>query len=181
VDAEVGGLLEAALDQYGRIDVLVNNAGLAEPGTLDSLSREQWDRTLHGNLTSAFLCTRAVVPGMRERGYGRIVNVSSQAGRTGGKTGPHYAAAKAGMIAFTQSVARAEAAAGITVNAVAPNYTETDLLDRLGVSRRRDEIVASLPIGRFARTDEVAAVIAFLCSEAASYVTGECIGITGGL
>jgi 3-oxoacyl-[acyl-carrier protein] reductase len=181
LDGDVGALIEAVTERWGRLDVLVNNAGFAEGASLVEVSRELWDATLHGNVTSAFLCTKAAVPIMQAQRYGRIVNVSSQAGRTGGKTGPHYAAAKAGVIALTQSVARAHAADGITVNAVAPNYTETELLDRLVTSAQRDSLIASLPIGRFARPQEIAGVIRFLCSEEASYVTGECVGITGGL
>jgi 3-oxoacyl-[acyl-carrier protein] reductase len=181
VDDEVSSLFDAVVQRWGRVDMLVNNAGVAEQATLTDISRELWDRTLHGNLTSAFLCSRAAVPIMQRQRYGRIVNVASQAGRTGGRTGPHYAAAKAGVIALTQSVARAHAADGITVNAVAPNYTETDMLDRLGVRAQQASITSTLPIGRFAQPEEVAAVIGFLCSEQASYVTGECVGITGGM
>jgi 3-oxoacyl-[acyl-carrier protein] reductase len=181
VEEDVVAMFDAVVDRWGRVDVLVNNAGVAEPAALTEISLEQWERTLHGNLTSAFLCTRAAVPIMQRQRYGRIVNVASQAGRTGGRTGPHYAAAKAGVIAFTQSVARAHASDGITVNAVAPNYTETGLLDRMGVSAQRESIAATLPIGRFAQPEEVAAVIRFLCGEDASYVTGECVGITGGM
>jgi 3-oxoacyl-[acyl-carrier protein] reductase len=178
---DVAALVAAVLERYGRLDILVNNAGFADQAKITEVSRELWDRTLHGNLTSAFLCTRAVVPIMSEQGYGRIVNVSSQAGRSGGLTGPHYAAAKAGMIALTKSIGRAYAGVGITSNAVAPNYTETELLDRLGVSERREQLFAAIPMGRFAKPEEVGAVIAFLCSDAAAYVTGEVVGITGGV
>ncbi|HEY4830339.1 MAG TPA: SDR family oxidoreductase [Solirubrobacteraceae bacterium] len=172
---------EAVRARWGRVDVLVNNAGVAQPATALDLSVELWNATLAGNLTGAFLCTQAVLPLMLDQGYGRIVNVSSQAGRSGGRTGPHYAAAKGGLIALTRSLAIAHARDGITVNAVAPNYTETDLLKVLGVNARRTEILEAIPMGRLARPEEVASVIAFLCSEHASYVTGECVGVTGGV
>jgi 3-oxoacyl-[acyl-carrier protein] reductase len=181
VDDQVDGMVDGVLAHAGRIDVLVNNAGAATQAATHEVTRELWDGAIAGNLTSAFQCAARVLPTMRAQGYGRIVNVSSQAGLTGGVTGPHYAAAKGGLLALTKYLARAHASDGITVNAVAPNYTDTDLLAVLGIEARRDDITAKLPIGRFARPDEVAAAVVFLAGEASSYVNGECVGVTGGM
>jgi NAD(P)-dependent dehydrogenase (short-subunit alcohol dehydrogenase family) len=179
--ASVTTIVDAVLARWGRVDVLVNNAGVATQMGTNDVDGDLWADTIAGNLTSTFLCAARVIPVMQEQCHGRIVNVASQAGRTGGRTGPHYAAAKGGVIALTSYLAREQAPYGITVNAVAPNYTETETLVRLGVAARREEFAGALPMGRFARPEEVAAVIAFLASPEAAYVSGECVGITGAM
>jgi 3-oxoacyl-[acyl-carrier protein] reductase len=180
-EEETASLVERTLERFGTVDILVNNAGVADRANILELSLQEWTRIIAANLTTAFLCTRAVLPTMMDRKYGRIVNVSSLAGKTGGVNGPHYAAAKGGLIALTRHLGRQLAPHGITVNAVAPNFTETDLIAQLGLAEERGRLAAGMPMGRLARPEEVAAVIAFLCSEGASYVSGECVTIAGGL
>lgn len=181
-EPDVTSLAEAALERFGAIHILVNNAGsAARRTTVLDITRQEWEEVVAANLTSAFLCTRAVLPTMIAQRYGRIVNVASLAGITGGVVSPHYTAAKGGLIAFTRHLGRTLARHGITVNAVAPNFTETDLIAGIGLSEEVKQSAANLPMGRIARPEEVAAAIAFLCSEAASYISGECIAVSGGL
>jgi 3-oxoacyl-[acyl-carrier protein] reductase len=166
----------------GEVQVLVNNAGMAASGVIDEqvpveqMSHALWHRALDRNLTSAFLVTRALLPGMRSRGYGRVVNVSSTTGAVAGVAGDAaYAAAKAGLLGLTRSLALEVATAGITVNAVAPGWIATG-------SQTPAEVQAGLatPLGRSGTPAEVAAAIAFLASEAASYITGQLLIIDGG-
>ncbi|MGL6244213.1 SDR family NAD(P)-dependent oxidoreductase [Pseudomonas sp.] len=167
---------------WGRIDILVNNAGMASQGhpepfaDLASMSLETWNLSITRNLTTAFLLTRAVLPGMRRRGYGRIVNISSTTGTRAGNPGEAaYAAAKAGMIGMNMSLALEVAGYGITVNSVAPGWIATG-------SSTPDELEAGryVPIGRAGRPEEVAAAVTFLASPESSYITGEVLVIDGG-
>jgi len=176
VRAAVGNIV----DQRGRIDILVNNAGLAVDALLLRLKEEDWERALRSNLTGVFLCTKATVRAMIRARYGRIVNVTSVVAEMGNAGQSAYAAAKAGVIGFTKSVAREIASRGITVNAVAPGFVETDMTAALDEGQRAF-YTNVIPAGRIARPDEIAATVGFLASPAAGYITGHVLHVNGGL
>jgi len=160
--------------KLGSIDVLVNNAGIAIRRGLDDLTEEDFDRTIAVNLKSAFLCTAAVLPGMRTRGWGRIVNMSSVAARAAGAVGVHYNASKAGLEGLTRGYAARLAPEGITVNAVAPALIETEMVGSL-----RNEYAARIPVGRFGTVEEVAQATLMVIGN--GYMTGQTIELSGGL
>lgn len=170
----------------GTLDILVNNAGTDEFGFFVYTSPEQWQRVIAINLGGTLNCTHAALPAMQRAGYGRIVNISSEAGRVGSKGSAVYSAAKGGVIAFTKAIAREAARYGVTVNAVAPGPIETPLLMRakeLGEIGERviETMRDATQLGRLGRPEEVAAAVAFLASDDATYVTGETLGVSGGL
>ena len=181
------GAVGAATDDLGQIDILVNNAGYDEFGFFVNTDEAMWDRVLGVNLRGVIAVTHAVLPGMQERRRGRIVNVASEAGRVGSSGSGIYSAAKAGVIGFTKAVAREAARYGVTCNAVAPGPIETPLLmaapEALGAVGQKlvDTMVGSTVLRRLGQPDEVAAAITFLASDDASYVTGQAIGVSGGL
>ncbi|WUR15157.1 acetoacetyl-CoA reductase [[Empedobacter] haloabium] len=168
------------VEQLGAVDILVNNAGITRDGPLHRMSQEQWQDVIHTNLDSMFNMTRAVIEGMRTRGYGRIVNLSSVNGRRGQAGQVNYAAAKAGVIGFTRALALENARRGITVNAVAPGYCDTAMVAAVRPDVL-EQIVAGIPLGRLGRPEEVARVCAFLADEASGYITGATIDVNGGL
>jgi 3-oxoacyl-[acyl-carrier protein] reductase len=179
--AEAEGLIRGALEQFGRVDVLVCNAGLWEGAAVEDLSEELWDRVLDVNLKGTWAVCRAAVPVMRRARWGRIVIVSSTAGQRGESRVSNYAAAKGGQISFTKSLAAELAADGINVNAVAPGWVETEMTGRvLGDPSARTAIEETIPLGRVARAEDVALPILFLCSEWARHITGEVLNINGG-
>jgi NAD(P)-dependent dehydrogenase (short-subunit alcohol dehydrogenase family) len=161
--------------ELGSVDLLVLNAGIMRVESLTETSLESWRTTLDVNLTGAFLCARRALPGMKERGYGRIVAVGSSAGKTGGNApAAAYAASKAGIMALAKAIAKEYAPFGITANAVAPALIETEMMK--GIS----EYAKQIPVGRTGRPEDVAWLIAFLCSEHAGYITAEVVDINGG-
>ncbi len=163
----------------GPVDVLVNNAGITRDASLHKMSCEQWRAVIDVNLGGCFNMCRAVIGPMRERGYGRIVNVSSVNGLAGQFGQANYAATKAGIIGFTKALALESAAHGITVNAVAPGYTDTAMVAAVRADIR-ERIIAAVPVGRLGKPEEVAAAIAYLVSDAAAFITGETLSINGG-
>ncbi len=177
---DVERLLKATLDTYGRIDVLVNNAGITRDNLLLRMKDDEWDAVMATNLRGAYLLTKAVLrPMMKARG-GRIITISSVVGLTGNAGQANYAAAKAGLIGFTKSVAREMASRGITANAIAPGYIETDITSGLS-DEIRSSVLANIPAGRLGQPDDVAGAVVFLASDAAAYVTGQTLAVDGGM
>jgi len=176
----------SAVHVAGDLDVLVNNAGMDNFGFFVYVNQEQWRQVLDVNLGGVMNCTHAALPGMQERGYGRIVNIASEAGRVGSKGSAAYSAAKAGVIGFTKAIAREAARYGVTANAIAPGPIETPLLmgaKEFGEIGEKviETMKSATQMGRLGQPDEVAAAVAFLASDDASYVTGETLGVSGGL
>jgi len=166
--------------EFGRVDVLVNNAGITKDTFLMRMSVEQWDEVLTVNLTSVFNCTKAVMRSMIKERNGRIINISSLAGQIGNSGQANYAASKAGILGFTKSVARELASRGITVNAVAPGFIDTEMTEKLP-DKAKEAFLAQIPMGRIGKPDEVAEVVYWLASEGATYITGQVIHVNGGL
>lgn len=175
---QVDNLIKQTLDKFGRIDVLVNNAGITKDTLLLRMKPEQWQAVIDLNLTGVFLCTKAVSKTMLKQRSGRIVNIASVAGQMGNPGQANYSAAKAGVIGFTKTVAKELANRGITVNAVAPGFIETDMTQDL----KSDKIIDFIPLGRYGKPEEVAGTIRFLAADpAAAYITGQVFNVDGGM
>ena len=173
-------LVDATLKEFGRIDILVNNAGIFRDNLAIKITDEAWAEVIETNLTGAFYMARAVLRPMIRQRFGRIVNMSSVAGQMGNAGQANYSASKAGLIGLTKALAREVASRGITVNAIAPGFVVTEMTNRLPDDVKQG-ILAQTPIGRFATTDEIAAAVVFLASDEAAYITGQVLGIDGGL
>jgi len=169
-----------ALKDKGRIDVLVNNAGVTRDGLAVRMKQADWDLVMNINLAGAFRCIQAVLPGMMRARWGRIVNIASVVGQAGAAGQANYAASKAGLIGLTKALAQEMASRGITVNAVAPGYIETDMTKALPDEAKR-KILASVPLARAGTPDDVAAAVKFLAGEDAAYITGHVLAVNGGL
>ena len=175
---QVDALVEAVMEKWGRIDVLVNNAGITRDTLLLRMKPEDWQAVIDLNLTGVFLCTRAVSKIMLKQKSGRIVNITSVAGQMGNPGQANYSAAKAGVIGFTKTVAKELSMRGITVNAVAPGFIATDMTADL----KADEILKFIPLGRYGKPEEVAGMIRFLAADpAAAYITGQVMNVDGGM
>jgi acetoacetyl-CoA reductase len=165
--------------QVGPVDVLVNNAGITRDGTLHKMTYEQWNQVVQTNLTSCFNTCRAVIEGMRARGFGRIVNIGSINGQAGQYGQVNYAAAKSGIHGFTKALAQEGASRGITVNAVAPGYVDTDMV-RAVPPEVLAKIVARIPVGRLGKPEDIARAVLFLVADEASFITGATLSVNGG-
>ena len=176
----VAAMFREVQDAWGPVEVLVNNAGITRDNLLLRMSPADWDAVLTTNLRSAYLCTRTALRGMLKARWGRIVSVTSVSGISGNPGQANYAAAKAGLIGLTKSVAREVGSRGITANAVAPGFIETDMTAGLS-DDVRDAVAGSIALGRFGAPREIASVVGYLASDAASYITGQVIVVDGGL
>ncbi len=177
---EADGLFNEVMDRHGRVDVLVNNAGITRDTLLMRMSEQDWDTVIAVNLKSVFNCTRAVIQAMIKQRGGRIVNISSVVGLIGNAGQSNYAASKAGILGFTKSVAREAAPRGITVNAVAPGFIATEMTEVLP-QKVKDAFMEKIPLGRIGEPLDVAEAVYWLCSDAAAYVTGQTIHVNGGM
>ena len=165
--------------EVGAFEILVNNAGITRDGTLHKMTEDKWHEVIETNLTSCFNTSRIVINGMRERGFGRIINISSINGQKGQFGQTNYSAAKAGMIGFTKALALEGAAKGITVNAVCPGYVETDMTASIK-QEVLDSIIKQIPVTRMGQPSEIAAAVSFLASDHAAFMTGATLSINGG-
>jgi 3-oxoacyl-[acyl-carrier protein] reductase len=179
-ESAVADYLNAILKASGRIDVLVNNAGITRDGLLVRMKEADWDAVLDVNLKGTFNCMKVAAKAMMKQRYGRIINISSVVGVSGNPGQANYVASKAGIIGLTKAVARELASRNITVNAVAPGYIDTDMTGDLNDSAKA-AIIAEIPLGRIGKPEEVAGVVAFLASPAADYITGQTIHVSGGM
>ncbi|MFO7785265.1 MAG: 3-oxoacyl-[acyl-carrier-protein] reductase [Thermodesulfobacteriota bacterium] len=177
---EAERLFQEVMDRHGRVDVLVNNAGITRDTLLMRMSEQDWDTVLAVNLKSVFNCTRAVIQSMIKQRGGRIVNISSVVGLIGNAGQANYAASKAGILGFTKSVAREAAPRGITVNAVAPGFIATDMTEALP-EKVKEAFMEKIPLGRIGEPRDVAEAVYWLCSDAAAYVTGQTMHVNGGM
>jgi 3-oxoacyl-[acyl-carrier protein] reductase len=175
---QVDGLIAAVLEKWGRIDVLVNNAGITKDTLMMRMGLEEWQAVIDLNLTGVFLCTKAVSRTMLKQRSGRIINIASVAGQMGNPGQANYSASKAGVIGFTKTVAKELATRGITANAVAPGFIATDMTEGL----KTDEILKFIPLGRFGKPEDIAGMVRFLAADpAAAYITGQTFNVDGGM
>ncbi len=177
---QVNRMRDEVLKEFGKIDILVNNAGIVRDKSFVKMTHDMWEDVLSVNLNGTFYCTKAFIEGMLERKYGRIINISSVIGKMGNFGQANYTASKAGMIGLTKALAKEFAGKGVTVNAIAPGFIETDMVK--GVPNDvLDKIVARIPLGRLGKASEVAGTVAYLASQDGDYITGQVIDINGGL
>jgi 3-oxoacyl-[acyl-carrier protein] reductase len=174
------GLIESSVKEFGRADVLVNNAGINHDQLMLRIQDDEWERMINTNLSSAFYCSRAAVKHMFKKRFGRIINVSSVVGVSGNAGQTHYAAAKSGLLGLTLSIAREYGSRGITANAVAPGYIESDMTAGLSPDQRQ-QILSGIAVGRLGKPEDVATLVLFLASDAAAYINGQVIRVDGGM
>jgi len=177
----VAGMIEAAKESFGPVDILVNNAGIMFRTRILDISFEEWEKTMQVNLTGPFLCSQAILPGMIDRRFGRIVNISSSAGRSVSTLGgSHYTSSKAGLLGLTRAIAKEVSQFGITVNAICPGLIDTEMARKTTTEKELQGFLDSFPINRIGTPDEVGDLVVFLCSDKASYITGVSVDINGG-
>ena len=180
-NGDVRRVVNSTIDAFGAVHILINNAGVLRPTPVIDIEEDEWDFVVGVNLKGTYLCSRAVLPAMRDQGWGRIVNFSSTAGKNVSTVGgAHYTAAKAGILGFTRHLAKEEAGHGITVNSVCPGLIDTEMVRDTISDARADAYAASFPIQRLGQPEEVAELVAFLASDRASYITGASLDINGG-
>ncbi|RPH52529.1 MAG: 3-oxoacyl-[acyl-carrier-protein] reductase [Desulfobacteraceae bacterium] len=179
-EKEVESFFSKIMEDTGRVDVLVNNAGITRDGLLARMKEKDWDDVLDINLKGTFICTKTVTRPMMKQRYGRIINISSVVGASGNPGQANYVASKAGIIGFTKAVAKELGSRGITVNAVAPGFVETDMTASLS-EKVKELMISQIPLGRSGRPEDVAAAVLFLASEGACYITGQVIHVSGGM
>jgi 3-oxoacyl-[acyl-carrier protein] reductase len=176
---QVNDMFASVANSFGKVDILVNNAGIIGDALLENMSEEDWGSVISVNLTGIYNCTKLAIKSMKQQRYGRIVNIASVVGQIGNIGQTNYAASKAAVIGFTKAVAKEYARFGITVNAVAPGFIETDMLKKVP-SDILAKILSQIPLGRFGKPEEVAKIVAYLVSDDASYITGQVFNINGG-
>ena len=179
-EASAEAVVKQVMEQWGQIDILVNNAGINRDRLLLRMKVDDWDQVLDVNLRGSFLCSKFVMPQMIKQRRGRIVNISSVVGLSGNPGQANYAAAKAGLIGFTKAVAREVASRNVTVNAVAPGFVTTGMVENLSEETRK-QILGRIPMGRFGTAEDVSQAVLFLCGDGAAYITGQVLTIDGGL
>jgi 3-oxoacyl-[acyl-carrier protein] reductase len=180
VAADTERMIDAAMEKFGRVDILVNNAGITRDGLLMRMKDEDWDAVLGVNLKGAFLCSRAASKVMAKQRYGRIINIASVVGQMGNAGQANYCASKAGLMGLTKSNARELAKRNVTVNAVAPGFIATAMTDALP-EKTRQELAAQIPLERLGTADDIANAVVFLAAESSGYITGQVIGVNGGM
>jgi 3-oxoacyl-[acyl-carrier protein] reductase len=179
-EASVDAVLGDISERFGAVGILVNNAGITRDNLLMRMKSEEWDSVINTNLTSIYRLSKACLRAMMKAKSGRIINIASVVGASGNAGQTNYSAAKAGMFGFTKSLAQEVGSRGITVNAVAPGFIDTDMTRELP-DAQRDALLATIPLGRLGKPEEIASVVTFLASDAAAYVTGETIHVNGGM
>lgn len=177
---DANNLVASAVEAFGQVDILVNNAGITSDGLILRMKDEDWDAVLNVNLKGAFVCTRAAAKVMTKKRYGRIINISSVVGEMGNAGQANYCASKAGMIGLTKSNAKELAKRNVTVNAVTPGFIATDMTDDIS-DKAREELSSQIPLGCLGEAADVAAAVLFLASEQAKYITGQVLGVNGGM
>ncbi len=180
VEAEANNLVEQAVATYGKLDILINNAGITRDGLLLRMKSDDWDAVLDTNLKGAFLCTRAAAKFMSKQRSGRIINISSVVGEMGNAGQANYCASKAGLLGLTKSVARELARRNVTVNAVTPGFIVTEMTEKM-TDKAREAMTEQIPLGRLGEAEDVANAVLFLASDQSAYITGQVLGVNGGM
>ena len=179
-NGQISELLQAVSDEFGSVDILINNAGITRDNILFRMKEDEWDDIINTNLSSVYKMSKAVLRGMIKKRSGRIISITSVVGAMGNAGQSNYAASKAGIMGFTKSLAREVGVRGVTVNAIAPGFIETDMTDSLP-DEQKEVLASQIPMGRLGKVDEIAKAVLFLASDNADYITAQTIHINGGM